>query len=290
MSNAYALGRRNDSKDTRTTGRLLTAGVIAAAACIAVYLIVRFLLMPLTVVKNVTVESDTGLTRAEITKLMGLGGGESWFTLDTAAVQKGLESNVLVRQARVEKVFPDSLRIYLYRREAAGLVLAETGGRTVPVLVDRGGVSFKVGAAAGELDVPVVSGPPLGEAALGSTLPPAYVKVFADLAALKAKSPSLYGLISEVRIVSGTGGGSEPPEAVSAGPGSAATSSASVNPELLLFLITSPVPVRARGTVDESLVKYALMVMDLLSGQGVLKDIGELDFRGGDVVYRMKEG
>jgi hypothetical protein len=29
------------------------------------------------------------------------------------------------------------------------------------------------------------------------------------------------------------------------------------------------------------------MVLDLLSKQGVLKDIQELDFRSGDVVYRM---
>jgi hypothetical protein len=35
-------------------------------------------------------------------------------------------------------------------------------------------------------------------------------------------------------------------------------------------------------------VKYALMATDLLSRQGVLKDIQELDFRGGDVVYTLK--
>ena len=32
------------------------------------------------------------------------------------------------------------------------------------------------------------------------------------------------------------------------------------------------------------------MVLDLLSNQGVLKNIQELDFRGGQVVYRMKGG
>jgi len=35
---------------------------------------------------------------------------------------------------------------------------------------------------------------------------------------------------------------------------------------------------------------YTLMVLDLLSKQGILHDIQELDFRGGQVVYRMKEG
>ena len=56
--------------------------------------------------------------------------------------------------------------------------------------------------------------------------------------------------------------------------------------DLLVYLTSSPVPIRARGSVDEGLVKYALMTMDLLSRQGVLKDIQELDFRSGDVVYK----
>ena len=60
--------------------------------------------------------------------------------------------------------------------------------------------------------------------------------------------------------------------------------------DLLVYLTSSPVPVRARGSVDEGLVKYALMVVDLLSRQGVLKDIQELDFRSGDVVYTAERG
>ena len=54
-----------------------------------------------------------------------------------------------------------------------------------------------------------------------------------------------------------------------------------------MYLTTSPVPIRAQGSIDQGLVKYALMAVDLLSRQGVLKDIQELDFRGGDVVYKL---
>jgi cell division protein FtsQ len=48
--------------------------------------------------------------------------------------------------------------------------------------------------------------------------------------------------------------------------------------------------VRARGSLDERLLQYSLMAQELLSNQGILDDIQELDFRGGEVVYRMKEG
>jgi cell division protein FtsQ len=61
-------------------------------------------------------------------------------------------------------------------------------------------------------------------------------------------------------------------------------------PEFLLYLVSSPVPVRARGSLDERLLQYSLMAQELLSKQGILGDIQELDFRGGEVVYRMKEG
>ena len=106
--------------------------------------------------------------------------------------------------------------------------------------------------------------------ALGAQLPRSCRALFADLRALKDKAPSLYAAVSEVRILA--------PDA-----------SAGLSPQdldLLLYLTSSPVPVRARGSVDESLVKYALMILDLLSRQGVLKDIQELDFRSGDVVYK----
>jgi cell division protein FtsQ len=303
MSNVASLRQNGAASDERLLGRIIAAGSVTLAAALVVFLVIRLVILPMTVVRNVTVESDVGLSQAEIQKLMGLRGTESFFTLETALIQKRLEAHVLVRRARVEKLFPDSLHIFLYSREVSALVLAESGGRNVPVLVDRDGLAFKIGGTAAEVDVPVVSGLAAGEAVLGARLPAAYTQVFADLAALRAKSPSLYKLISEVRIVSRDGGGSDQPAAVAAEGGASASPastssavgvhggiSAGVNPELRLFLVSSPVPVRVRGTIDETLVKYALMVLDLLSSQGVLGDIGELDFRGGDVVYRMKEG
>jgi cell division protein FtsQ len=313
MSNAASPRQNSAASDERLLGRIIAAGSVTLAAALVVFLVIRLVILPMTVVRNVTVESDVGLSQAEIQKLMGLRGTESFFTLETSLIQKRLEAHVLVRRARVEKLFPDSLHIFLYSREVSALVLAESGGRIVPVLVDRDGLAFKIGGTAAEVDVPVVSGLAAGEAVLGARLPAAYTQVFADLAALRAKSPSLYKLISEVRIVSRDGGGSDQPAAVAAEGGASASpastssaagvhdgisaagvhdgiSAAGVNPELRLFLVSSPVPVRVRGTIDETLVKYALMVLDLLSSQGVLGDIGELDFRGGDVVYRMKEG
>jgi cell division protein FtsQ len=156
------------------------------------------------------------------------------------------------------------------------LVLAEAGGRTVPLLVDGEGYVFKAGTGGAELDLPVLSGMPGGAITLGAALPRGFAPVLADLRALRESEPALAALVSEVRVT-GAGTAGEDGRAAAV-------------PELVLYLTTSAVPVRARGTLDAGLVKYTLMVMDLLSREGLLRDILELDFRSGQVVYRMKEG
>jgi hypothetical protein len=106
--------------------------------------------------------------------------------------------------------------------------------------------------------------------ALGAQFPRAYRGLFADLRAMREKAPALCAALSEVRVVGGGSSGLSPQDL-----------------ELMIYLTAAPVPIRARGSIDEGLVKYALMAVDLLSRQGVLKDIQELDFRGGDVVYKL---
>ncbi len=164
----------------------------------------------------------------------------------------------------MEKVFPDTVRMTVWGRQPVALVLADMGGRSLPVLVDDEGVIFKVCSTGADLDLPVVSGLPAGDASLGDRLPAAYTQLFVQLRQLRDKSPSLMRLVSEVQIVA------------------PAAPAPATSYDLLIYLTTSPVPVRAGGTLDESLLKYSLMVLDLLSNQGVLKNIQELDFRSGE--------
>ena len=203
--------------------------------------------------------------------------------MSAAQVEKRLETSPLVRRAQVQRVFPDTIRMTVWARQPAALVLAAMDGRSLPVLVDGDGVLYKVGTSGPELDLPVVSGLTAGDVALGSRLPRAYAALFADLRALREKAPALYGALSEVRVappMPGARAGSDP----AAGP------SSPQDLELLVYLTSTRVPIRARGSLDEGFVKYALMVVDLLSRQGVLKDIQELDFRNGDAVYRARGG
>jgi cell division protein FtsQ len=225
------------------------------------------------VIRHVVVRSDVPLTDEQVLAISGIQGNEHWYSLGAAMIEKRLEANPLIRRALVQKVFPDTVRMTVWGRQAVALVLAESGGRSLPVLVDGEGTVFKVGTTSAEIDLPVVSGLVLGETSLGAELPRAYGSLFTDMKTLRERSPALFSLVSEIRVVPFAGSTNVP------------VSTADF--DLLLYLTNSPVPVRVSGGIDEKLLKYTLMVLDLLSKQGVLKDIQELDFRSGDVVYRL---
>ncbi len=275
MSSEFALRDRPSDAPADARGiaaRITRPLLVCLTAACALFLLARYAALPLLTIRHVVFQSDVALSEDELLSISGLQGTTYWHTLATDAIRKRLEAYPLVRRARVEKVFPDTVRMTVWGRQPVALVIADAGGRSLPVLVDDEGVVFKVCSSSAELDLPVVSGLSVGDATLGSQLPGAYAPLFQNLKDLREKSPSLLRLISEVRVVPLSNG------------------SPSTRYDFLIYLTSSPVPVRASGTIDESLLKYSLMVLDLLSNQGVLKNIQELDFRSGEVVYRMKEG
>jgi cell division protein FtsQ len=266
MSSVYAMRDRVDGRE-RPASRWLRPLLIGVTALCGAVLLLRFVAEPLMTIRHIVVASDVALSDEQVLTLSGIPAGAHWYSIVGPAVQKKLESNPLIRQASVEKVFPDTVRLTLHGRVAAAAVIASSGGRSLPILVDGEGVVFKVGSSPADTDLPVVSGLTAGDMALGAQLPAPYRAIFAGLRDLREKAPSLFALVSEVRVTEST---------VPAGV-----------PDLLLYLTSSPVPVRLRGVVDESAVRSTLMVLDLLSRQGVLQDIQELDFRSGDVVYKL---
>jgi cell division protein FtsQ len=244
---------------------------ILAALC-GLVLLGRFVAEPFTAIRHINVHSDVPLADDQVLILSGIHDGEHWYTVSESAIQRRLEASPLVRRAIVERVFPDTILLTLWGRQAAALVLATSEGRSLPILVDEDGVVFKVGTNGADLDLPVVSGLTAGDMSLGAQLPRPYRPLFAQLRSMRVKAPALCAAVSEVRVIGGGGSADFSPQDL----------------ELIVYLTSSPVPIRVRGTLDESLLKYALMATDLLSRQGVLKDILELDLRGGDVVYKLR--
>jgi cell division protein FtsQ len=262
--------------------RALRLAAVVLAALGAAWLVARVAVGPLAAVRRVVVAGESPLPEAEVLSAAGITAGEPLLGLDPSAIRARLEALPLVRRAEVRVLFPGTVRLTLDRRKAVALVVAESGGRSLPALVDADGTIFALARRAEEADLPVLSGILLGEVGVGSSVGPGAASLLADLAVLAERSPALFRAVSEVRLE---------PTAPAAGTAERAAAAEGIaGPEFLLYLVSSPVPVRARGSLDERLLQYSLMAQELLSKQGILDDIQELDFRGGEVVYRMKEG
>ncbi|MCX7031740.1 MAG: FtsQ-type POTRA domain-containing protein [Spirochaetes bacterium] len=281
--------------------RALRRAAVVLAALGAAWLVARVATGPLLAVRHVLVAGESPLPEAEVLAAAGIRTGEPLVGLDPEGVRARLEALPLVRRAEVRVLFPGTVRLTLVRREAVALVVAESGGRSLPALVDADGTIFAMARRPEEADLPVLSGIRLGEAGIGSSLGAGSASLLADLALLRERSPALFRAVSEVRLEStvpvgsaeGTAAGTAEGTAAGTAEGAAGAAARATEgfagPEFLLYLVSSPVPVRARGSLDERLLQYSLMAQDLLSNQGILDDIQELDFRGGEVVYRMKE-
>jgi cell division protein FtsQ len=270
--------------------RVLRLAAVVLAALGSAWLVARVAAGPLLAVRRVLIAGESPLPEAEVLAAAGIRTGEPLLGLDPERVRARLEALPLVRRAEVRVQFPATVRLTLERRTAVALVVAESGGRSLPALVDADGTIFAVARSAEEADLPVLSGIRLGEAALGSSVGAGSASLLADLATLAERSPALFRAVSEVRLEPAAPAGTAEGAAAGAAERAAGVAEGIAGPEFLLYLVTSPVPVRARGSLDERLMQYSLMAQELLSNQGILDDIQELDFRGGEVVYRMKEG
>jgi hypothetical protein len=113
----------------------------------------------------------------------------------------------------------------------------------------------------------VISGIRFQDFSLGTRLPEGLVEVLRQLYDLRLAAPTLFEQISEIRV-SGAAG-----DAV----------------ELLVYPVGYGVPVRIEDKLDASLFRYIIMVLDMFEREGRLQNIRELDFRGGQIVFREEE-
>ncbi len=229
----------------------------------------QFVLAPNLKIGRIFVDSELPLDRNQLLSIAGLEAEPYFFTVNTETARKNLEAWPAVKSAVVEKVFPDSLRIVARARRPLAVAFAESGGATLPVAFDEDGVVFQGGADAAGLGLPVVSGIRFEGIKAGMRLPAMLEGLLRDMQTLKSSSPAVFGSFSELKIVRK---GEE-------------------NFEVVLFPVHYRVPVRMEGSLTEERCKMALMVLDVMHRENLLDKVEEIDFRTGDIIYRMrKEG
>lgn len=267
MSEVLLLGVDSEKKhrSSRPWTRLTWIALGALAVVAVIELVFQLLIAPNMRIEHVAVQSDFPISDEQLLAIAGIERKEYYFSVQSDAIEASLESYPVVGEAEVRKVFPDTLEIVLRQRKPLALAFGSGEGRMVPVAFDAEGVIFQVGRSVGQWDLPVVSGLRF-KPVLGLELPPRLEPFLEQMQLLRENAPELYDLISEIKIYSTN----------------------EVDYELVLY----PLGYNTRITLGENLdgrsFKYALMILEVLRDQGL--DVAELDFRSGDVVYRLKEG
>jgi cell division protein FtsQ len=248
--------------------RLLLVLVICLILFLAGELVFHLIIAPRLTVRNIVIRSDLPLSQEEILSIAGTEENAFFYAVDPVGIREALEQMPMVRSAVVEKTFPDSLQITLYRRVPLAIIFFTTPeGRSIPMGVDDQGVVFEVGSSLSDWDLPVIAGIEFKKLELGVKLPETLQPILRDLHRLRQENPGLFRLISELRPIPRAAG----------------------NLELLVYPIQFPVRLRLAGTLDPAVLRNAVVILDLMAGEHLLARVKELDMRTGEVVYRMEE-
>ncbi len=268
MSEIFAFKTSRRKGVEQLLNKLLWLIIALLFLFLAADLIFHYIIAPKLRIRNIIVNSDILLSRQEVLSIAGINGKENFFSLKGNTIRNNLEAYPLVKEAVVEKVFPDTLRLDLRGRKPLFISLADTGKASFPMALDDEGVIFQSGSSIEEWDIPLISGLKFNELKPGAALPKMLKPFLAEVKQMRAAYPDLLRLISEIQIV--------PLSPVSF--------------ELLLYPLSFNVRVRLSGSIDGIVWKNALLVLDLLKREGISEKVKEIDFRTGEVVYRIKEG
>jgi len=244
----------------------ILSAVVVLLLILLAEIIWDFVLSPGLVIRSITLESDLGLSDGQLLEMLGLD-GETWADLDEKRIQDRLESYPVVRKARVVKVFPDTLHLYIYRRRPLAAALIDDKGKPVPAVFDKEGYVVQIGTGSEPLSLPVLSGPRFTEPSLGSRLPESIRSILEDLSELRSEDPQSFALISEIKIIPHGREGYD----------------------LKLYMNHVPIPIMVDRSLTVETVRQAVLVLDVLAA-GSNGKVEEADMRGGHVVYRSVEG
>jgi cell division protein FtsQ len=243
--------------------------IAVLATAVVLEILFHLVIAPRFAISRVIVESELDLPNERILEIARIDGTEDFFSIEPGVVARNLERFHLVKSASVEKVFPDMVKIVITGRKPVVVSFAEEKGRSVPLLIDEEGVVFRKGAAGiSDWSLPVLSGIQFERVSVGTRLP-AFLKPFLqDLRELQLSAPTYFNLVSEFRIVKNS----------------------EFDFEVILYPVSHRVPVRIGNEIDAELCSFLLVALDVLQGQEKLQNVQEIDFRTGEIVYKLREG
>jgi cell division protein FtsQ len=272
LSNYYAYTEERvlqNKKNSSALDRRLKRLLIVLAMMVGVELCWLLFISPCMPLQTVEVRGIPDIERGLILARAGITSHSSYMTVNTAGAEAALEGLYQVESAQVIKHFPDRVMIILEPRKAVAFTLIRIEDKITPVFFDRHGVIFKIGNGSGDellsSSISLISGLTLEEPVLGMRLPPVFTRFFTGLERIHASAPDLLSAISEIEIHQKTYDGFD----------------------LVLYPNHDPVRIRAAAELNEDMLRYMMLAIDVIVSQGTQVD--EIDFRTGTASYTIKE-
>ncbi len=269
MSDAYIFSDADSlyaPEKKKTAGsfksRLLAVFAVLLVLVLAVEAALYLVVIPCTAPVKLSFEGNSTVSAEHLYGLTALSGNETWVHCDSAAIAAKIASDPLFESVRVEKFFPDQIKITVNERVPVAVAFAETDGRTVPVQIDKNGVVFRIDEGIPSGAVPLVSGLTFENPRSGMRLNERLRPLMDQLAAIQASNPAYLSGISEIRIE----------------PKSYGTY------ELVLYPVYSRTRVRTDRMLNEQSLQYMMVVLDVIGSLD--SDVPEVDLRYGAVSYR----
>ena len=264
-------GRARSSRgqaNSRKIERIFTGFIIVLLGIIIVELGFHFWIAPSVLIDRIVISADSNFIYSDdfLLEKAGVGPSDTFFDIKTEIIEKRLLLIPAIQSVSVKKVFPSILKIDIESRVPVGLSLISTDAGVVPAMIDSEGVVFMTGYNMISMDLPVISGLDFPEIRDGMRMPKELCSFLEDMEGIKRLSPDLYGMISEIKFVR-TG---------------------SADYEVLLYPKNYKTKIRIGSGIDEKLLKYIIMVLEVISGQPGMEKLEEIDFRTGDIVYRIQ--
>lgn len=232
-----------------------------------VQIVLEIVFFPLLNIRFIHIEGLNKVSQEDILSVAGIKGKEYYFSLDERLIEKELEAFSWVKRSKIEKIFPNTLKIKIEEREPIFLHvsnhLREKG--STPFLIDEEGVIFIEGREALSYDLPLLSGITFQEVGIKSQFPLFLRRIFQDMGELKRNNKFLFDFISEVEVKSKWAGESF---------------------EIYLYLREIPIIFLLSSRLSEEKILEAILVLDVLKKEGKINLVKEVDLRGREAVYQ----
>lgn len=261
ISDEY-LNKSSEQKDKKII--FVKVIVIILISLLFVEGILYFFVMPCFSNPIITIKGNKLVSSTELVEKLNFMKDDSWTKFDTSKAVSTLSNISCIESVSVEKKFPDRVFINITERIPVAKTLVSVDNRTVPIQIDKNGVLFstKLHRLSSDNAEPLVSGLPVETMKEGMRLPIKYRELMNQIAKIKSSSKQYFEAISEIQVVSKDYG----------------------NYELVIYPIHSRVKVLTDRSLDEEVLKYMMIVLDVVNSME--SNVSEVDLRYGSVSYK----